>query len=133
MSFFDKAAGKNAAASNNGRSPRKTEPKKVAKAVILEEIGRLVLADEESFEFKNEMFGDIATILETYNSFIHLYFTRSKKLTKVDCKKIEYNHFIQMLKYDTKEAKESFVKLLKNLLIILIEHESAFDVIEFYS
>jgi hypothetical protein len=33
-----------------------------------------------------------------------------------------------MLKYDTKEAKESFVKFIKNLLIILLEHENFFEV-----
>ncbi len=135
MSFFDKTDKSSAPT----RSPKKQE-KKVQVKVNLEEVGKLVLVDEnkkvndednsvdERYEFKNEMFADIATIVETYNTFVYLYFTRSRKVTKVDCKKIDYKAFLQMLKYDTKEAKESFIKFIKNLLIILLEHENFFEV-----
>jgi hypothetical protein len=130
MSFFDKTD----KCSAPTLSPKKQE-KKVHVKVNLEEVGKLVLVDEseynsvnDRFEFRNEMFADIATIIETYNTFIYLYFTRSRKVTKVDCKKIDFKAFLQMLRYDTKESKESYVKLIKNLLIILLEHENFFEV-----
>ena len=133
MNFFDKTDKK-----------FDTKSKKVEKVVILtpEQIGKLALVDSiseqtsddhvetcaETSLFANEMFGDIATIIETYNSFVPLYFTRSRKLTKVDCTKIEYKTFVQMLKYDTREAKMYYVKLIKNMLVIFLEHENAFEV-----
>lgn len=133
MSFFDKSE-KNTA---SPLPPKKPE-KKPAK-INLEEVGKKALVDEntsgelsEKLEFKNEMFADIACLIETYNTFIHLYFTRSRKLTKVDCKKIEYKAFLQMLKYNTKESKELYIKFIKNLLVILFEHEKSFEVINFF-
>ena len=129
MSFFDKTDKSNAST----LPPKKPEKKPVK--VNLVELGKLALIDSnkedesnEKVEFKNEMFADIAVFIETYNTFIQLYFTRSRKLTKVDCKKIEYKAFLQMLKYDTKESKEMYIKIIKNLLVILLEHEQSFEV-----
>ena len=105
--------------------------------VNIEQFGVLALIDEnkkgdvenEIIAFKNEMFADIACIIESYNMLIVLYSTTmTRKVNQVDCKCIEYKTFLQMLKYDTREAKKAYINLIKNLLVILLEHEKSLGV-----
>lgn len=126
---------------NSSKAPKRSPKRKVPLKEKLTQFGRLALAknasenemetDTETYEFKNEMFGDIAIVLEIYNSFVPLFKTRkNSKLhkVKIEVNRIDLNEFVGIIKYDTIDAKKSYVKLVKNLLNILLKRDDSFDV-----
>lgn len=121
---------------NSATTPKRSPKRRIPLKEKLAKVGKLALVGDETemetnTEFENEMFGDIAIVLEIYNSFVPLFKTRkNSKLHKVriEFRSIDFGEFIEIIKYDTIDAKQSYLKLVKNLLNILLKRDDSFDV-----
>lgn len=109
------------------------------------ETGQLIY--EEDGELENYMFGEIIEAVQLYNCLVSLYAHNSfnlvaKKKSKwakkevvpehlrLDETTLEYEAFLKMIRADcTSQDKSAYCELVKNLLRILFQHESLYDVI----
>ncbi len=105
---------------------------------------------KKAWGLENWMFGDVAVIIELYNSIVPCYKTGTRaprktvsrrlsgkkkraaepvvnesKLTEVTLTSLEYESFVEMM---NGENKELFVRLVRNLLFIFINCEQVFGV-----
>ena len=98
---------------------------------------------EEETELINEMFGDIVATIELYNRIIQLYTIGKFSLKKysvsrqkiinvdrrIDQKLLEFKSFLTMIKNERNdEQRLYFCNIIKNLLKILFENDSSYDV-----
>ena len=85
---------------------------------------------------KNEMFADLAVIVELYNTFSFIYenkrgFKHLLKKDQIEFTKIKLNDLVDVLNADlmTKSSRTYFTKLIVNLLKILLKYETNLEVI----
>ncbi|CAF0899779.1 unnamed protein product [Brachionus calyciflorus] len=116
---------------------KKISPKKI-KSIrnLIKENGKLAFENLDS-KLENHMFGDLASIIELYNSVVEIYDeNKNRRLKKkkrsshkdLDVYKIDLNEFIDAFDQDSESGRVYFAKIIRSLLKIFILHERIFGV-----
>ena len=94
-------------------------------------------ADEDKkIILENHMFGDLASMVEFYNTFSSIYDNKSHfkyvpKRDKIEFTKIKFEDMVNMLNanMETPQSRKYYCKLIESLLRILLKYESIYEVL----
>ena len=93
-------------------------------------------AEGKKFIIENHMFGELASMIEFYNTFSSIYDNKSHfkyvaKRDKIEFTKIKFDDMVNMLNanMETAQSRKYFGKLIESLLRILLKYESIYEVL----